>query len=299
MISVPDFVRGPAQPVELPATSGVGIPISISDGSGVRAIDVRIDYDPELLEITAASVGADLPSGASVILNATTPGLAVLVFFSPETLPGGETTIAQLTASVPGGEASSQTQFLDLHSITISDGNDNEFATVDDDAVHLVSYFGDVSANGRINASDAAQIARIAALLDSGFAAAPLIDPRIVADVSGNGRINAADASLVARAAALIPVEQIPPIPANAAAKAAMSSAIVPASRAGANLNADASTEGLSPLVEASSGEFVGVAEAGDPNPIERPLRTRFRPAVGHELDDLFADEGLDWLASR
>ena len=57
-----------------------------------------------------------------------------------------------------------------------------------------------------MNASDAAQVARVAALLDAGFASSQNADPLVVGDISGNGRINAADASLVAQVAALIPV---------------------------------------------------------------------------------------------
>ena len=59
-----------------------GIPLSLSDGTNIRAIDARIAYDPTRLNITAATVGADAPAGASVILNGLTPGLAILVYFS-------------------------------------------------------------------------------------------------------------------------------------------------------------------------------------------------------------------------
>jgi hypothetical protein len=75
------------------------------------------------------------------------------------------------------------------------------------------TFFGDVTANGRINAADAAGVARIAALIDGGFSNTPLTDPALAGDVSGNGRLNAADASLVAQFAALISVPQIPAIP--------------------------------------------------------------------------------------
>ena len=47
-----------------------------------------------------------------------------------------------------------------------------------------------------MNAAYAAQVARIAALLDSGFASSLATDPTVIGDISGNGRINAADASL-------------------------------------------------------------------------------------------------------
>ena len=212
-ISIPDFVRGPGQDVNLPADETTGIPITISDGDNVRAADVRVSYDPALLQIT----GATAPAGGSVIVNTTTtPGVAILVFFSSASLPAGSTTFINLQATVPTVAASANyglQQVLDLHSVTIGDGNDNEFAVVVDDAHHFATYFADVSGNGRINASDAAQVARFAALIDAGFAGSLNADPITVGDISGNGRINAADASRVAQFAALIDVPEIPPVP--------------------------------------------------------------------------------------
>ena len=212
-VSIPDFVRGPGQDVNLPADATTGIPISISDGENVRAADVRIAYDPARLEIT----GATAPAGGSVILNTTTtPGVAILVFFSSASLPAGTSTFINLEATIPAENASANyrgQQLLDLHAVTIGDGNDNEFPVTVDDALHFSTYFSDVSGNGRVNASDAAQVARFAALIDNGFAGSLVTDPILVGDISGNGRLNAADASLVARFAALIPVDQIPPIP--------------------------------------------------------------------------------------
>ena len=212
-VSIPDFVRGPGQEVNRPANETTGIPISISDGDNVRAADIRIGYDPALLEIT----GATAPADGSVIVNTTTtPGVAILVFFNSASLPAGSTTFINLQARVPTADASANyglQQALNLHSVTIGDGNDNEFAVVVDDAHHFATYFADVSGNGRINASDAAQVARFAALIDAGFAGSLNADPITVGDIRGNGRINAADASRVAQFAALIDVPKIPPVP--------------------------------------------------------------------------------------
>jgi hypothetical protein len=93
------------------------------------------------------------------------------------------------------------------------DAGANPLPVISDDALHVVDYFADVSGNGRVNAADAAQVARVAALLDGGFANFAASDPIVVGDISGNGRINAADASLVAQVAALLPVDQVPEIP--------------------------------------------------------------------------------------
>lgn len=211
-IGIPDFVRGPGQDVNLPADGTTGIPVVISEGDNVRAVDMRISYDPNLLEIT----GATAAPGGTVVVNTATPGLAIFVYFSTTPLPAGESTVINIQATVPTENASANyrsQQVLDIHSVVVGDGNDNEFPVVVDDALHFATYFADVSGNGRINASDAAQVARFAALIDSGFAASLNTDPILVGDISGNGRINAADASRVAQFAALIEVPEIPPVP--------------------------------------------------------------------------------------
>ena len=60
-VSVPDFCRGPGQAVDVPAT-GAGIPIKLSNGTGVQAADFVLEYDPALLTITGVSLGAGLPA---------------------------------------------------------------------------------------------------------------------------------------------------------------------------------------------------------------------------------------------
>ncbi len=215
-IGIPDIVRGPGQAVNLPADATNGFPVTISEGTNVRAVDLRVGYDPNLLTITGGIVGADAPSGASVIANTSTPGLAIFVFFSTTPLAAGPGEFLNVQATVPTTDPSGiygMQQVLDLQGVIVSDGNDNEAPAVVDDAFHLVSFFGDVSGNGRLNAADAAGIARNAALLESGFGASLRADPLVVGDISGNNRLNAADASLLAQSAALITVPQIPAIP--------------------------------------------------------------------------------------
>jgi hypothetical protein len=214
-VSIPDFVRGPGQDVNLPANTTTGIPISISEGNNVRSIEFRIDYDSGLLEITAATAGAALPGSSLLTLDNTVPGLAIVSISTTDNLPAGPGTVVNLTAIVPTDNASEnyrRQQVLDLNNVVV-DTSVNSLPVIENDGLHVVTYPADVTANGRINAADAASIARNAALLDSGFARTPSTDPSLLGDVSGNLRVNAADASLTAQFAALIPVAVIPPIP--------------------------------------------------------------------------------------
>ena len=278
-MSIPDFVRGPGQPVNLPADATVGIPVSISDGTEVRAVDLRISYDPARLEITNATA----PAGGTVVLNTNTPGLAILVFFDTASLPAGESTFISLEASIPADDASANygtQQLLDVHSVVVGDGNDNEFPVIADDALHLASFFSDVSGNGRTNAADASQVARFAALIDSGFVGALNTDPRVVGDVSGNGRINAADASLVAQFAALLPVDEIPDIPVGV-----QITGVTP------SLTPD---DFATPIVDKSSGTLFVVAEPGADSgfaTVELFLSTGSGTDEDRAIDEAFADE--------
>lgn len=224
VISVPDFVRGPGQNVSVPADSNHGLPISISDGAGVRSLELTLSYDPTLLELTGAAVAAEAPEGSTTQLTIGAPGTAQISFASPTPLQAGAQTVVQLEASVPSVDPAiyGRTQVLDIHSVTIGDGGAVEFSSIDDDALHVASFFGDVSLNRRVNATDAVQLARIAALLDAGFGNSVLVDPVVVGDISRDGRVSAGDASLVAQFAAALPVVQIPPLPGAAAAGSAL-----------------------------------------------------------------------------
>jgi hypothetical protein len=175
------------------------------------------------LDITAVRAGAALPAGASTTLNVSTPGVAIVNLTSPTDLPAGRTTLVHLSATVPSSGGLSTygaREIIELRAVVLTDAVGGSLPAVADQAIHLASYFGDPSGNGRINASDAAQVARFAALLDTGFTASLLTDPRFIGDISGNSRVNAADASLVAQFAALLDVPEIPPIPAGIAGTA-------------------------------------------------------------------------------
>ena len=74
-MSIPDFVRGPGQEVNLPADTTLGIPITISDGENVQTVNLSIAYDPSLLSITGAEVAAGIPDGSSVTLDTASRNL--------------------------------------------------------------------------------------------------------------------------------------------------------------------------------------------------------------------------------
>ena len=130
-VSLPDFMRGPGQGVDVqnntdsdgniyqyPSSnsgvqnnvSGSGIPLSLHNNAGtavtVTSVTLSLAYNPSLLTITAVTA---VPDGATATLDATsTPGLALITFTDSSGLvlqpvgdPGNALDFVHLTASVP------------------------------------------------------------------------------------------------------------------------------------------------------------------------------------------------------
>ena len=145
-VSVPDFARGPGQPVDLPATTP-GLPIRLSDGNGVTSARLVLAYDPRLLTITAAAVGSTLPAGASVALDVSAPGQAVLTLTSPTALAAGPVDLVRLTAARAAvgpvrGRAGAATDRGDAQRRCDRGHGDA--------GLEVVAYFGDTTGNGAV-----------------------------------------------------------------------------------------------------------------------------------------------------
>jgi hypothetical protein len=209
-VSVPNFARGPQQPVNLPAGGTSGIPLSFSDGNGITTATLQINYDPALLTIAGATVAVGLPAGSTVSLNTSTPGIAALQFSSPTALAAGTTRFADLQASVPASAGYRSKQVLDISNIVLNSG---ALPARDDDALHVVAYFGDASGNGAYSAQDASLISRLAVGLDGGLQLYRLLDPVVIADITGNGAVSAADTSLILQVAVGISTPEVPLLP--------------------------------------------------------------------------------------
>lgn len=82
VLSLPDFARGPGQPVDVPAIDS-GIPVTISDGTNVSAVYFLVEYEPAMLEVTGVSPGSSLPEGWIFAYDADTPGLVAVLTGGP------------------------------------------------------------------------------------------------------------------------------------------------------------------------------------------------------------------------
>ncbi len=209
VIRLPDFARGPGQDVQVPNTA-IGLPLTLSDATGVTSASLSIAYDPALLDITGATPSEGLPDGAQVSIDTSTSGVAVVTFSSPTALSGTDLSIINLTASVPSTASRGLSQVLSITGVSLNDG---AIAGVGESAVHTAAFFGDVNNDGLISVADVTDALQVAAGQDTGFAGLALVDPRLVGDINGDGSLTVSDVLLTLQAAAGQVVPEIPLIP--------------------------------------------------------------------------------------
>jgi uncharacterized repeat protein (TIGR03803 family) len=213
---VPATADGPGQALNAPGNNqvGGGYPLYLNDTTGrVTSVQVTLDYDPTLLNVTGVS------GTGFTMLASSTPGHAVLQYQGAAWPMGTQTPVGYLIANVAGGSAASPTPYKakDLLHLSGASLNGGTLAIATSDALHLVAYVGDADGNGSYNSHDAVLITRTALQTDSGFAAYPLVDPAIVADTDGSGFIPADAALQVNEAGVGFPTTTLPspPIPAG------------------------------------------------------------------------------------
>jgi hypothetical protein len=208
-LSLADFSRGPGQPVDVPATNG-GLPIQLSNGLGVQSVDFTLAYDPALLTLSGATLGATLPPGGVLSANLIAPGLAHITVTLPAPLAAGAVELVRLTGLVPATAPYKAAHVLDIANVLVNAG---DLAADGGDGLHVVAYIGDATGNGGYSSLDGQRVLRVVTGMDGGFSAFPLIDPVVVGDTTGNGALSSLDASRVLQEVVGLDRPEIPPIP--------------------------------------------------------------------------------------
>ncbi len=206
VLSIPDFARGPngAANILIPNNTGTGIPITLTGAVAVTDVTFSLSYNPNLLNISGALSG----SSGTFTLASNASGVASFVFHSGTALTGN-LTLGQIVAQVPDSAANEYTakELLHFSNIVVNSGS---ITAVGKDGIHVNAYLGDATGTGALAAIDASLIARASVLLDTGFAAYPLVDPAIIGDVSDSGDLTGADVTLINSYLAGITTRQIP-----------------------------------------------------------------------------------------
>ncbi len=217
VVGVPAFARGPTgptAPIVLPNNtlsnaSVLGIPLNISNGSGVTSVDLTLTYNPALLTISGVTTNTALPSAGLTLDAHSTPGNAIIEFTSPTSLASGVVSLGALQAYVPLSAVPlyKEKGVLQLSGVQVDGG---ALQAVGDNAVEVNAYFGDVSGEGGYNPLDAALISRVATTIDTGFASFPNLDPVIIGDIQGTGLVTSTDVTLMNQEVAGVSVTRIP-----------------------------------------------------------------------------------------
>ncbi|WP_291986182.1 PA14 domain-containing protein [Luteitalea sp.] len=208
-LSIPDFARGPGQPVNLPAT-GLGIPVTLANGAGVDSLAFDLRYDPEILNVTAALPGVGLPVGALLASHSPSAGVLRVELTGLSGLGAGATALVNLQAEVRIDAGYGAKQILDLSNFTYNGGSGTGVA---DDGMHVNAYVGDATANRGYSSLDVQRLQRVVVGLDTGFAAFPNLDPAILGDTSGNGAFTSLDVLRMQQRVVGLPQTSIPPLP--------------------------------------------------------------------------------------
>jgi len=202
-LSMPDFMRGPGQAIDVPAT-GLYLPVNFTSAGGQRSMTFTVGFDGSLLDITGARAGSGLPAGTVIdFVRKTAPNggqqaRITLTLPGAATLPAGTLRLVDLVARVPNTAIYGRTQIIDL-AVTRINGNAPLAAVADDDALHVVGYVGDTNGNASYAAADTTLIQRYVTKTDPGYAFWRNIDPLMVSDLDGSGAVNVLDAAMLTR----------------------------------------------------------------------------------------------------
>jgi len=119
ILSLPDFMRGPGQAVDVPAT-GKRLPVSMTSAGGLRSLVFTIDYDPRLLAINGAQPAAGLPPGSELRFETAARdsggqrARVTVILPGETTLAAGTVRLVDLVAEVPASAPYGAKQILAL-----------------------------------------------------------------------------------------------------------------------------------------------------------------------------------------
>ena len=215
VVSIPNFTRGYGQPVNVPASSTSGLPITLSTGENVSGVDLTLLYNPALL--TLSGFTTSIP-GASALFNVTKPGTAVITISSAGQFSSsaGSITLGDLTASVPNNAPYGSKEILQITKLSVFDDSatPQPLPSVAQDAIHIAAYFGDTNGDQSYSTPDVTLEQRYIGLINNGFPAFPLADPTLIGNITLSGLIQANDTTSIQREIGeQINVPNIPALP--------------------------------------------------------------------------------------
>jgi hypothetical protein len=160
VLSIGDFMRGPGQHIDVPAT-GAGIPIKLSNGTGL--IDLQFEIKYEGTKFNLAAVGSVLQGLTVDFKNFPEEGRATfhVTGLSRVQLGTAAVTLFTLDASVPKDAPYTSKEIMDIRNASALTNKETRIGVVDDDGLHIVGFIGDTSGNGRYSSLDLQRMQRV------------------------------------------------------------------------------------------------------------------------------------------
>ena len=197
-ITVPSFARGPGQAVDI-GQSGSGLPISVNNAEGFTDITLRLEYNPELLNITDVILASGLPGDWQINGLEISDGQAIVDLAGSTALEAGATDLIKLVANVPENATFNNSQVLRVSGGAI-DEDRNPIALEESAAVHKVAFLADPNADGIIDFGDVLAVANLFLSDDiSGFDRFDLTDPVLIGDANRDNIVDFGDVLAVAQ----------------------------------------------------------------------------------------------------
>ena len=168
------------------------IPITLNRVTEITKLEFVLNYDPDLLDITAVNLHDSLPTSWQISPEIDRDnGIIKVIAEGNDPLTGNNLNIVNLEAVVPDTANYKELQVLDLENIVL---NDNVFNAIDDDGIHQVIRAGDATGDGTVSGLDAYHLMMMSVGLGNNLERFSTIDPMISADMNGDGVISAFDA---------------------------------------------------------------------------------------------------------
>lgn len=179
------------------AGAAVSIPITLSEGAGISALQFTLSFDPAILVPAAnpVALGSLVPSTFTVSANTARAGQITVVISPPLTSPlptfnSGSGTVVTLSFQVASSATPGATSALALSNISASDRNANPIAITAQNGRFTVLAVrrGDINQDGVINVQD------LILLIRHLTGESPLTGAALqAADVNGDGQVNVQD----------------------------------------------------------------------------------------------------------
>jgi len=186
----------------------VGIPLTISRGTGISALNLKLNYDSALLDVTSFVATA---SGILADFNVATGSLA-LSKSTEFTADAGPLTVGYFSATVPDDAVYTSKHLVRISDLQVFDDSVETLAvpSVVDSAIHVAAFAGDANASRSYNSPDTTLTLRQSTDRIDGLTLYPLADPAIISDVTFDSAVlanDATDGSALSASAALASME--------------------------------------------------------------------------------------------